>query len=212
MRSRSKRITLITLAACLSPTTLLTVLLTLNTINPMGLAFLKKFTVANQTALDVWVTPIGAIGKEGRRSTLPYSRARHLYVLCTKDRDFHIAPKSGRAFVYDWDDIQFSEILVRTNGGAFRVMLTGLHPTKGQYRSPERDGFSISDLGALDLAAPLHLSALEVDRGATVPHSILSGPRRVPATRAAILRSQTVDVRQCRTRRCTEGRPRDAGW
>lgn len=153
------------IAGLLSPLSLLTMLTALTMVNPMGLAFLTEFTVVNETSEDVWITPIGAIGQAGRRSTLPYSRFRNLVVLSTEDREFQIAARSSRSFVYDWDDIQFCEILIRSEEGAYRILPTGLHPTQRQYCRPETDRFVITNLVELEPATELQLAALESRRG-----------------------------------------------
>jgi hypothetical protein len=161
MTPRFQKNAWIVFSAVLSPLSLLTVLVAASAINPMGLAFLTEFTIVNETPSDIWVTPLGAVGREGRRATLPYSRFSRLCVMSAEDRDFHIPPKSSRTFVYDCDDIQFSEILVRSNEGPFRIMHSGLHPTEGQYRMPQQERFVFSDLDGLEEAGPVHLKALE---------------------------------------------------
>ena len=165
MTCRFLKTSLVVVAAVLSPLTLLTTLIALNTINPMAVVFLTEFTVVNEGANEIWVTPIGAIGQDGGRKPLPYSRFRDFYLLSEKDRDFYIPPQSSRTFVYDWDDIQFSEILIRTDRKAYRVLSTGLHPTKGQYRRPKQNHFVVGDFESLNVAEVIHLKALESSGG-----------------------------------------------
>jgi hypothetical protein len=165
MTSRARKVTLIVVAAVLSPFSLVAALLAMNAVNPMALTFLTKFTVVNETHADIWVTPIGVIGQEGRRVTLRYSLLKRLSIPGTKDRGFHIAAGSSREFVYDSDDIQFCEILVHTADGVMRVMPTGLHPTEGQYRTPEQDRFVVRDLAGLESAGTVQLRAMEQGGG-----------------------------------------------
>lgn len=159
---------LIAIACLLSPLSLLTLLMAFSCVNPMGIGFLTEFTIVNETSEELSVTPIGAIGRDGQRSPLPYSRFRNLVVLSSKVNDFQIAAHSDRSFVYDWDDIQFCEILVRNKAGVFRVLPTGLHPTQGQYRQTEVDRFVITNFDDLEAATETQLAALNIDRGKRV--------------------------------------------
>lgn len=156
---------LIAIIALLSPLSLLTLFMAFTCVNPMGIAFLTEFTIANESPDELWVTPIGAVNREGLRSPLPYSLSRNLVVFSARFRDFHIAAGSHRQFIYDWDDIQFSEILVRNKNGDVRVLPTGLEPTVGQFRQPSTKRFVITDFDELEAASDLQLAALTIDRG-----------------------------------------------
>ena len=68
----------------------------------------------------------------------------------------------------DWDDVQFSEIVCRRPKGSHLIVPTGLHPTQGQYQEPPLDRFEIRDLGKLQPATELHLSAVK-SRSERVP-------------------------------------------
>lgn len=136
-----------------------------NTVNPMALIFLTPFEVMNATGQDIYVTPIGAIGPHGRRSTLPLSVSERFYFLTQQRSEFLLPSHSSRKFVYDTDDIQFSEILCRTQGGPHQVISTGLHPTEHQYRAPQQRRFEISDFASLPLASEQHIAALEEKGG-----------------------------------------------
>lgn len=150
------------------PPFLVSLLLALSLVNPMGLAFLTTFTIENQTSKQLWVTPIGAVGKDGQRKTLPMSAFTFPNLPSPNDRDFTLTPGGNRSFTYDWDDVQFSEILVRDATGAFRALPTGLHPIEGQYRRPEQDRFVIKKWEDLAAATPAQMEALQTRRGRRV--------------------------------------------
>jgi hypothetical protein len=149
-------------AAVLSfPLFLVTLLFALSLINPMGPAFLTTFEVKNASGKELWVTPIGAVNRNGLRRTLPMTANRLFYLQTPADRDFALAPGASRTFTYDWDDVQFSEILVRDASGDYRVLPTGLHPTEGQFRRPELNRFVMTNWKELAPASEPQLEALQ---------------------------------------------------
>ncbi len=150
------------------PLFLVTLLVLLSMVNTMGLVFLTRFTIENHTDRELWVTPIGAVGPEGTRRTLPLAYFTFPYLLSLKDREFRLGPGARRDFTYDWDDIQFSEILVRDQAGDLRVLPTGLPPTEGQYRRPEQKHFVVRDWPAMSLPSPEQRAAMDHPRNRRV--------------------------------------------
>ena len=160
MTPHSKRMFHIGCAVLCFPLFLLTLLFGLSLVNPMGLMFLTTFTIENRANEDIWVTPIGAVGSSGTRHLLPLSVAPFPYLMTPSRKDFHLRPGDRRSFTYDWDDIQFSEILVRNKGGAYRTLPTGLPPTEGQYRRPIETAFVVSSFIGLQPTTEVQLQAL----------------------------------------------------
>ena len=158
--SRPLRITLIVITILLSPLSLLAGLVVFNAINPMALVFLTSFTIDNKSGQDIWVSPIGAIGKDGYRHPLPFCYFRFPCIRSPKRTDFYIAKDTSRTFVYDWDDIQFSEILIRPEQGNTRFILIDPNPTQKQYRKLKNTFFTVSSLSELSGAPPNLTSAL----------------------------------------------------
>ncbi len=142
------------------PLFLVTLLTGLNLVNPMGLAFLTSFHVVNRSGENLWVTPIGAVGSAGKRRTLPLAFGQYLYLMKPFSKDIALSDGERQRLVYDWDDIQFSEILLRRENGEYRVLETGLHPTENQYRRPAQTEFVVENMADLPLARELHLAAL----------------------------------------------------
>ena len=149
----------------LLPLFCVTCLFTCSLVNPMGLAFLTSFEVVNSTHEDLVITPIGARGKDGTRGTLPISSSSRLYLMSTQRSGFPLPAGSALSLTYDWDDVQFSEIVCRRRDGSHLILPTGLHPTKGQYRQPPTKRFEISDLAALQPATEIHLAAVRSQSG-----------------------------------------------
>lgn len=127
----------------------------------MGLMFLTGFTVENASGENVWVTPIGAVGEAGTRRPLPLSAFKIPYLLTPFRKDLPVAQGARLEFIYDWDDIQFSEILVRNAKGEYHALATGLPPTEGQYRRPQQTNFVVLPLDAMPPATGQQLAALE---------------------------------------------------
>ncbi len=158
--SRSIRIMLVIIAIFLSPLSLLTSVVVLGAVNPFGLIFLTSFTIDNNSGQNIWVSPIGAVGQNGDRHPLPFSYFKHFSVRSIKKTDFYIAKDTSRMFVYDWDDIQFSEILVRHEQGDICFIATDPNPTQNQYRNLKNKLFTIPSLSELPVASSNLKSAL----------------------------------------------------
>ncbi len=155
-----KRRLMIAVGFLFAPLFFSAVLIAVNAVNPFGLMFLTSFTIKNGTNEEIFVTPIGARDGAGVRCTLPYSVFKRFEVFGIKKGNFRIPAGSSKELTYDWDDVQFSEILVRRNNEPWRVKATGLHPTFSQYRIPQKSCFVISDLEHLPYASEIHLAAL----------------------------------------------------
>ena len=93
----------------------------------------------------------------------------------SKRSEFQLQPNSSRTFIYDWDDIQFSEILVRRPTGSYHFLATGLDPVEGQYSRPEEDRFIIAYPDALPAAGEDMLLALPGNSGRVWTIYILAG-------------------------------------
>ncbi len=131
-----------------------------NTINPLAQAFMTPFAVTNRTNEPVLVTPVGAVGTEALRTTLPLLFDLGIYLPHFRDSDFVVPPGRTLRLVYDSDDVQFSEIVV-TQRGVKRVIIVDPEPTKRQYTPPERRSFIITRFHDLSLASPDVIQAAE---------------------------------------------------
>ena len=139
--------------ACL-PASLVSTLFLLNVVNPMALVFLTNFDVLNASGEDLSITPVGAIGSSGRRTTLPLSLASSLSIPSPRDRSFPLASGARRTFTYDWDDVQFSEILIVSRSGSAKELVVDVRPTESRYRPPSTNHFVVPALDSLPTARP----------------------------------------------------------
>jgi hypothetical protein len=160
MQHRLRKILLLAIGYSTLPFSLLAMLLVVNAVNPMGTMFLHTFTIENRTDDEIFVSPIGAVDSEGTRRTLPFSVFKRFEVFSIKRDDFRIPAGTSMDFTYDWDDIQFSEILIRRRNEPWKNMETGLHPTYMQYRRPGKIVFEVRDVASLPDAPQINLSAL----------------------------------------------------
>jgi hypothetical protein len=129
------------------------VLMVVNSVNPMALAFLVDIEVANETDDTLFVTPIGAVGAEGRRSVLPQYTGTVPAFPAFRTGDFRLEPGESVSIRYDWDDINISEIAVRNEEGAYRALIVDPTPTVGRYHPPTERSFTIDsfeDLAGID--------------------------------------------------------------
>jgi hypothetical protein len=144
-----------------SPLLALSVLAALNTVNPMVLAFQYRFEVLNHAGEDIWVTPLGAVGPLGHRYVLPQYFSQLPAIPAWRQGEFKVAPDQSLTIIYDWDDISFSELLIRDRHGKFREFVIDRQPTKDQYRPPAANKFVIPPLNQLpespaQLVAAIH--------------------------------------------------------
>jgi hypothetical protein len=153
-----------------SPFAALCCMALLNCINPMQLAFLTSFKVENQSGQDIWVTPIGTIGAEGRKSRLPIFITVIPAFHAIKTGRFHLKDGETLKIKYDWDDINFSEIAVEAKGGQFYQSIVDPKPTENRYHPPRSRHFIIPELETLPSIQPTVLEATnQPDRMRTLP-------------------------------------------
>lgn len=134
------------------PASLISALFLLNAVNPMSVAFLMPFEVVNASGEDVNITPVGAVGASGLRTTLPMSLSPHLSIPSLRNRSFRLAAGARRNFTYDWDDVEFSELLIVSHSGSAKELVVNPPPTDGNYRPPRTNRFVIPLLETLPSA------------------------------------------------------------
>lgn len=146
----------------------------------MGAAFVTSFRIENKTAETIYVTPIGTIGREGYKRPLPVKLLPFPAVPAFRAGDFQLLPGENVKIYYDWDDINFSEIMVEDKHGRQFQQVTDQAPTANQYHSPRQEAYAIESLATLEQALPtVAAAALQARRswiGATVEWAILICP------------------------------------
>lgn len=143
-----------------------------------GVAFVTDFTVENHTGGNIAVTPVGTIGKEGRKAPLP---VKMLLVLpAIHAGGFRLGPGEAITIRYDMDDINFSEIVVDDDKGQHLQLITDPNPTTKQYHRPLQRLYVIDDLAQLNVVTPAVARAAQASHGqwslAAWEMSILFGP------------------------------------
>ncbi|MCK4871903.1 MAG: hypothetical protein KAS72_04170 [Phycisphaerales bacterium] len=140
---------------------LLAMLPIINSINPMQIGFITDITIANRTEETIKVTPIGATGREAKRQPLPIYATRAPATCSRQLGGFIVEPGEATVILYDWDDVNFSEIVVETESGDLFQLMVDPTPEKNQYHAPTVKSFVISDLGALSPISAEVLPAYE---------------------------------------------------
>ena len=140
---------LIVLTCLFLPQSCGSVLLLVNSVNPMQLVFITSFTVQNASGQPIDITPVGTRGSEGKKSLLPIFTTASPAFPAIKTRHFHIENGDSIAIRYDWDDVNFSEIVVRTSENHYHQLVVDPTPTDNQYHPPTSDHFVIPPISQL---------------------------------------------------------------
>jgi hypothetical protein len=156
---------LIVITGLFMPLSCVPVLMIINSINPMQVSFLTEFIVENRTGQDIEFTPIGTFGKDGNKSHLPVYKSLNRASIASKIGGYHLGPGESKTIVYDWDDINLSEIAIRTKDGRFYQLVVDSNPTDRQYHPPETNRFVITPVAELEDIAPNVFKATNSRRG-----------------------------------------------
>jgi hypothetical protein len=136
--------------------------------NPLLIAFLDEFTVCNDSGEDITVVPIGMWERTGEYGPLPLYR-RRFPALPVRGTSGTFVPAGGTArFIYDWDDINFRHILVRSASGKTLIVDTDRRGSVNWCYAAERDIYRIPVLRGLP---PADRELLPCFTGASVPYS-----------------------------------------
>jgi hypothetical protein len=164
-----------------------------------GGAFVAEFTVENRTGQRIAVTPIGTVGKKGDRQPLPVYMWPFPPIWSSQRGGFEILPGESIDIMYDWDDINFSEIVVRDHAGERGQLVVDANPTRNQYRAPSQTRFAIDDIDSLEpVTGPVRNAA----RNAHVPTNapwIILGMLLGPWIVFIVLRSVDRRWSECRS-------------
>lgn len=99
---------------------ILTGIVLLIVLNPMGLAFITGFVIRNESTRTLYVTPVGVLGDE--RRILPQVLLRIPYIPIMDRQNIKLRKGQSIKIYYDWDDVTFSEIAVRDEKNTWRQM------------------------------------------------------------------------------------------
>ena len=145
-------------------TSLASLLLLFNAVNPMQLTFVTGFRVENRTGRPLWITPVGTRHPEGK-CVLPQFAASFPAIPAFRSKDLRIEPGGSTRILYDWDDINFSEVAVRNAEGEYRQLVVDPDPPKQDYYRNRQERYVLEDWESLPLAdAGVLAVAREADR------------------------------------------------
>ncbi len=119
-----------------------------------GAAFVTGFTVENRTAEKIEITPVGTIGTAGFKRPLPVKLSAFVALDAFRIGGYPLSPRESVTIHYDWDDINFSEIVIEDSRGRLRQEVTDPHPTDHQYHQPSQKHYVIEDLSELPEVTP----------------------------------------------------------
>ena len=135
-----------------SPLILILLLFVLNAFNPMQWVFLFSFEVKDNSNQTIWITPIGSIGFEGKKSRLPVFLNEVPAIPAIVYGGYRLDPGDSKTIVYDWDDINFSDIVVKDKSGEYRSLIVNPNPTERMYSTPTTNTFNIESWNSLTIA------------------------------------------------------------
>jgi hypothetical protein len=167
LRSRVLLVAAAAANALALPLTGLLLLPVVGPVNPMLTAFLVDFEIRNRSGETVWVTPVAATGTPGERVLLPLFDRRWPARIAPSNRDLEVPAGASIRLTYDWDDCQFSEVLVRRASGDLRQVTVdplGDRPVADFTAGPEL--VDLGDPDALPAAEPRALAPLLPNRPA----------------------------------------------
>jgi hypothetical protein len=134
---------LMIIGAVLLPTSLVAILFIINSVNPMQISFITSFKLENRLNEDIYITPIGVYNTRGDRCLLPLYITKVPALPSLKESDIKIKAGEVRLFFYDWDDVNASEIYIKTDK-LHNVLIIDSKPNDGQFH-PIIDNYIVID-------------------------------------------------------------------
>ncbi len=125
--------------------------------NPMLLVFLETFDIANESGETIAITPIGATETAHRLRELPSFQEDYPPARDAVSRNIPMAPGQRIKYTYDWDDVNFTHIVIRGPDGVVRALATDYRIEEGCCGPPKRDEYIIPPLSEIPMApAEMH--------------------------------------------------------
>ena len=128
------------------------------------MAFLAYGSLQNATAQTVWVTPVGAVGTKGDRHLLPLFRTSWPMFMKAKRSHFRVDSGEKFEFVYDMDDVNFSELVIENEAGIVGQIVVNPTPTASQYIVPQQTHYVLENLDDLQPVPPYVAAAVRGER------------------------------------------------
>ncbi len=146
-----------------APASLLVVLIGVNSVNPLQTIFVGEFGVQNKSGepLRFWVA-----GKHesGNLHLLPLFATAFPALPSLRTGGFKLADGRSARIVYDWDDIDFSVIVVERGSGEFRAVDVDTEKRgRDCCRPPSGHAYAIPSVDTLRVASPAEVAVLTED-------------------------------------------------
>jgi hypothetical protein len=126
----------------------------------LSLPFHVGFTVKNNTDKALMFTPVGTWGDNNRAVLRQYMTSSFGIPSC-KLKHIRLEPGQNKTVLYDYDDINFSHIYIKTLDGREKQLVTNPNAVEYSdrhkcylYRPPTKHLFSIQDIASLPIADP----------------------------------------------------------
>jgi hypothetical protein len=136
----------------------------LNAFNPMQVGFITTFSVQNDSGQEIDVWPLGAPGPRFDPHVLPLFVTKIPALPDLSGGRFRIRPGGTTAVHYDWDDTNFTELLIRTGGGQYKLLPVDTDRQPGCCSPPRSDVYVVPRVEGLMDAPQSSLGAVEAWR------------------------------------------------
>ncbi len=135
------------------------VLSVLNAFNPMQLTFVTTFAVRNDSGQSIELWPLGTAGGT-EPHILPLFATVFPAIPHFGSGRFDLASGGTVEIHYDWDDINFTELLVRTGGGGYRSLAIDTDREAGCCWRHKSDVYVIPRIEDLAVASESSIAAV----------------------------------------------------
>ena len=143
------------------PAAFVAALILMNSLNPMQTMFISSFSVRNDSGepLRFWTA---GVHESGQTHLLPLFATSWPALPSLRAGGFFLAARQTTRVTYDWDDYNFTAIIVRSAGGDLLAFDVDAEARQADccYR-PRKEEYVLPPLGTLRAATPAERTARE---------------------------------------------------
>lgn len=136
------------ISGLLTPLSLLPLLFVINSVNPMQLVFITSITVSNQSGRTLDVIPVGTFNN-GEKGPLPTFYTQVPAIPHLGLPVYQVKNGAAQKILFDCDDINFSDFIVRDATGEHKLLVADPNPPKKNYYAPRQKTFIIPEWNRL---------------------------------------------------------------
>lgn len=142
---------------------------------PMVTAFVVPLTIQNNTDQLISVTPVGTTDRHQQKAGLPIMLSTLLPLPAGKLGGFSLRSGEAVTVQYDFDDINFTEIVIEGPNGVWRQIAVDPDRPRDCCYPPWQEEYSITDLSVLEPVTPdVQSAAIDAIRSKSGPWSFLA--------------------------------------